>query len=192
MHCAKTAADSEKLAPSAPIPLRVLPRTGEGSCPNLNSCASSAKEMAEKVKVSLRDSTMKASKHWLEIERDGGEFHVALRNDKGVIGADGPTAVSRELLEHLAESGAGVIIRNEPLSFYKTEDDVRVSFIENTDEDAKKSDEPLGFDRLDVKEFDKAVVRILGKEGHSETAREKKRAASKPKRHAMKSSKRAK
>ena len=135
---------------------------------------------------------MKASKHWLEFEREGGEFHVALRNDKGVVGADGPTAVSRELLEHLAESGAGVIIRNEPLSFYKTADDVRVSFIEDTDEDAPKTEEPIGFDRLSVSEFDKAILKILGKEAHSKAAPEKKRAASKPKRHVMKSSKRAK
>ena len=148
--------------------------------------------MAEKVKVSLRDSTMKESKHWLEIERDGGEFHVALRNAKGVLGAEGPTAVSRELLEHLANSGAGVIIRNEPLSFYKTADDVRVSFIEDGDDDAQKSSEPLGYDRLAVGEFDEAIRKILGKEEHEKEPAPKKNAASKPKRHASKASKRAK
>ncbi len=151
--------------------------------------------MAEKVKVSLRDSTMKSSNHWLEIEREGGEFHVALRNDKGVIGADGPTAVSRELLEHLAESGAGVIIRNEPLSFYKTAEDVRVSFIEGDDDeedDEAKNKEPIGFDRLDVKEFDEAILNILGGEHHAKGGSDKKKAASKPKRHITKSSKRTK
>lgn len=133
---------------------------------------------------------MEASNHWLEVDRDGREFHIALRNDRGVIGAEGPTPVSEDILEHLAESGPGVIIRIEPLSFYKTDEDVRVSFIE--DSASEEDQEPIGFDRLDTREFDQAIRQVLGRERHSKAATPKKRAASKPKRHVTKSSKRAK
>ena len=142
-----------------------------------------------KVKVPLRDSTMKISRHWLEIEGDGDDYRVSLQNDKGVVGGGDPAPIKKVLLENLAGVGAGVILKNGPLRFYKTDEDVRVSFTE-------EEEGQLGFDRLDTKEFTQAIHKVLGDgsvddEPHKRRPAPKKRAASKSKRHVTKSSKRA-
>lgn len=115
-----------------------------------------------KVKVPLRDTTMKASSHWLQIDSGTEGYHVSLENAKGPLaGAYAP--ITGELLENLADVGAGVIIKIDPLRFYKTDKDVRISFTE----DAERPD-LTGFDRVDVKEFTEAIREILGGEGHEE------------------------
>ena len=97
---------------------------------------------------------MKVGKHWLELDDEDG-IHVALHNSSGPIGGR-PTRIDRVVLEAIADSLPNVIIKNGPLRFYKTEEDMRISFTE--DEHQKGLS---GYDRISTKEFVEAARKIL-------------------------------
>lgn len=113
------------------------------------------------IKVPLRDTTMRESHQWLELSREGSEYRVVLRGKSGDVG-DSATAISREVLEALADVAPGVILKDGPLRFFKTEQDFRVSFTELADEEG-----PSGYDRLDSGEFIKAIREVLAPEKHT-------------------------
>ena len=131
-----------------------------------------------KEKVHLRDSTMKTKSHWLEIEHDG-DYYVSLRTATAIIGGE-RMKVGPVILKSMTKFSPGVIVDIGHLRFYRTEEDVRISF---TREEALEG--LSGFDRVDHDELVAAIEKIVGKETH-ESPRKKKAAASKPKRRVAK------
>lgn len=131
-------------------------------------------EAAMKEKVVVRKSTMEAGKHWLEIEHDG-KYYVSLRTAKDIVGGK-RVEVSKVVLEGMTHFAPGVIVEVGPLHFYRTPDDVRVSFDE---EDAMEG--LSGFDILNHEELVAAIEKVVGN-SHEVTQR-KSRAAPKSKRH---------
>jgi len=127
-----------------------------------------------KEKVTLRDTTMKAKSHWLELEKDGHGIYVCLRNAKGIIG-DERTPIKPVVLQNLITIASGVIIKNGPLRFYRIDDEMRVSFNELESEEGL-----FGYDTIDEREFESAVLKIVGKEDH-EPPKAKRATAAKPK-----------
>jgi hypothetical protein len=116
-----------------------------------------------KEKVTLLKSSMPTKSHWLEIEKEGSKLFVSLRSAKGIIGAE-RTAIKPVVLENVATMLPGVIMKNGPLRFYRTEDEMRVSFDEL---------EPglSGYDEIDEKQFVAAVSKVLDKDLTAKKAR---------------------
>ena len=73
---------------------------------------------------------MRTKSHWLEIDQEGNHYFVSLRNDKEILGQH-RTPIDKVVLENLVHVLPGVIIKNGPIRFYRTEEDVRVSFTED-------------------------------------------------------------
>jgi hypothetical protein len=134
-----------------------------------------------KAKVSLSDSTMPSKRHWLEFEHDG-DYYVSLRTATNILG-DGRTKIAKVILQNMKRFSPGVIIQVGPLHFYRTEDDVRVSF----DESEAVEEGLSGYDRVDHEELIEAIDKVLGREPHARPR--KKKAASKPKRRVASASK---
>lgn len=98
-----------------------------------------------KHRIALRDSTMQAKEHWLEVET-GRSTQISLMGPKGRI--SDAIVLTQQMARELAAMQPGVIIEAGPMRFYRTEDDVRISFTEPGEEG-----EPAGFDRFDADEF---------------------------------------
>src|SRR5437016_8113632 len=111
-----------------------------------------------KERVRLRDSTMRTKSHWLEIDQEGNHYFVSLRNDKEILGQH-RTPIDKVVLENLVHVLPGVIIKNGPIRFYRTEEDVRVSFTEDEAEEGLS-----GYDRIEYDEFAKAIRKVIGEE----------------------------
>ena len=129
---------------------------------------------------------MKSKSHWIEFEHDG-DYYVSLRTGTSIIGGT-RTKIAKVILENMTRFSPGVIVQVGPLHFYRTDEDVRVSF-----DEVQAVEEGLsGYDRVDHDDLVDAINRVIGKEKH-ESPRQKKTAASKPKRRvASARSKRAK
>lgn len=93
---------------------------------------------------------MNAGEHWLEIET-GRNVTLSLRNSKGVIGES--ATLTKTGLRELAAMAPGVIEEVGPLRFYRTEKDLRISFVDPTEENHTS-----GFDRISFEDLGEALA----------------------------------
>src|SRR5579885_387913 len=107
-----------------------------------------------KEKVTLAESTMKTKGHWLELEKDGSRYYASLRTANHILGGE-RIPIEKVVLRNLLKVAPGVILKNGPLRFYKTEDEMRISFTELEEDDSLS-----GYDTIDEEQLAQAIEKL--------------------------------